>query len=540
MRPRSAIVVAVAALALTGTTFPPVQAMAPSATTGTIGTRSDAGAASSRFFGGRLPVSAPPETRTIAPGVTVTSLTLGEKDENDFWTVHVYLPRTIDGPLPTADTALGARPIAERVADALREKGFEPRLEEVRTPEYADYPAGTLGWIVRVGAYETSTEAAQELSRLRAAGFAGGTRYTAQDGTDPLAPQKVHIMRIDFDVFDGRVTAEYGATLSTLEKLTDHLAETDALAGVNGQWFYDNAPGGLFVSGGDLLTSATNGRGGVLLRKGGRTVDVDTFRSTIRLRLDRTTAVLDAVNRLPGRVWNCGGIGGDLPTENPQHDLMCTDDSELVLFTPQWGPTTPSGAGAEVVLDVRNTVVAIHEQRGTAIPPGGSTIQATGDLATWLLDHTALGRRVKVIPRVINGDGDVVPLTKDTTIVQAGPTLVRDGRVSVNARGDGLIREDTDQTFTYNWVVRGNPRTMMGVDEQGRLMLVVVDGRQAGYSEGLGIAQAAELMKLLGAWEAVNLDGGGSSVMATSEGIVNSPSDATGQRSLGNYIVVRR
>ncbi|MFD0476227.1 phosphodiester glycosidase family protein [Nonomuraea thailandensis] len=88
--------------------------------------------------------------------------------------------------------------------------------------------------------------------------------------------------------------------------------------------------------------------------------------------------------------------------------------------------------------------------------------------------------------------------------------------------------------------MRANPRSMIGMDERGRLMLVVVDGRQAGYSEGLGIARTAELMKRLGAVEAMNLDGGGSSVLATAgAGIVNRPSDAAGQRALGNVILVR-
>jgi exopolysaccharide biosynthesis protein len=110
----------------------------------------------------------------------------------------------------------------------------------------------------------------------------------------------------------------------------------------------------------------------------------------------------------------------------------------------------------------------------------------------------------------------------------------------VNAAADGLIRQGADQTFTYNWTVRSNPRSMIGMDRRGRLMLAVVDGRQAGYSEGLGIAQTGELMRLLGAREALNLDGGGSSVMTTGKtGIVNRPSDATGQRSLGNVLLVR-
>lgn len=498
------------------------------------------------FFGSKLPLSAPAETTTVAPGVSLTSMQLGQVDGNDFWTVHVYLPARADGPLSTANTALGPEETATAVGQALRERGFEPRLELVRSPEFADLPATDLGWTVRVGQFPTAEEASAALAEIRAAGFAGGTRYTAQDGTDPQAPQRVHVLRVDFDEFGGTVGPEFGETLHGTETLTELIGDTGALAGINAQWFYNSgepgaghAPAGLFVKDGELLGSATNGRGAIKLTQGGRRVDVDAYSAQVTVRAGDETQEIDGVNRFPGVIWNCGGIGGDLPTENAQHDLRCTDDSELVRFTPEWG-ATPEGEGVEVVLDAQDTVIAVNDSRGTDVPDGGSTLQATGDLADWLTENAPLGRHLTITERVTDSAGRPVPLTRDTTILQVGPTLVDDGEVSVNALADGLIREGADKTFTYNWALRSNPRSMIGIDGEGRLMLVVVDGRQAGYSEGLGIAQTGELMKLLGAEEAMNLDGGGSSVLATAEaGIVNRPSDATGQRSLGNVILVR-
>ncbi|MFI6296005.1 phosphodiester glycosidase family protein [Nonomuraea sp. NPDC050790] len=490
-----------------------------------------------------VPAAAAPAASATTPalprGVTLSSFSLGGQDADDVWTVHVYLPATLDGPLNTAGTALGSKEIADRVAAALREKGFEPRLEQVDLPRFADVPAGVLGWTVRLGRYPTNAAATTALSQIRAAGFAGGTRYTAQDGTDPGAPQKVHVLSVDFRQFRGTVDTDFGPTLNGTETLTDLLGTTGAAAGINAQWFYNRAPGGLYVKDGRLIGSATQGRGGIKITHGGRRVDVDTYTARVTLRAGRESVEIDGVNRLPGEVWNCGGVGGDQPTEKAQHDLKCTDSSELVRFTPEWG-TPPAGEGAEAVLDARGRVLAVNTTRGAGIPPGGSTIQAIGDSATWLLAHARPGSRLTVTERVEDGRGHRVPLTPGTTILQVGPTLVRDGRVSVNAGADGLIREGTDQTFTYNWALRANPRSMIGVDRHGKLMLVVVDGRQAGYSEGLGIAQTAELMKRLGAVEALNLDGGGSSVLATAgTGIVNRPSDATGQRSLGNVILVR-
>ncbi len=76
-----------------------------------------------------------------------------------------------------------------------------------------------------------------------------------------------------------------------------------------------------------------------------------------------------------------------------------------------------------------------------------------------------------------------------------------------------------------------HPRTAIGIDEtQTILWLVVVDGRQAGYSEGMTLPELANIMQNLGCRHAHNLDGGGSSVMGLmgDDGemhIVNSPSD---------------
>ncbi|GAA0584117.1 phosphodiester glycosidase family protein [Streptomyces crystallinus] len=487
-----------------------------------------------------LPTTAPPVTRTLSPGVTLTTYTFGRKNADDFWTVHVFLPAEPDGRISRATTELGPKDTADRVAQALREKGFAPRVEEVRSPAYADLAAGTLGWTVRLGGYAERPDAAAELARVKAAGFTGDTRYTAQDGTDYQAPQKVNVIRVDFSRFHGRVGTEFGPTLHGTEPATDLVARAHAVAGVNGQWFYNDAPGGFYVKDGKVLASATQGRGAIILNDGGRSVRVDTIKAHISLQTPGgAVQEIDGVNRFPGDVWNCGGVGGDTPTEQPQHDFECTDPSELVRFTPEWG-TPPTGAGAEAVLDAADRVVEVNSSRGAEVPPGGSTVQAIGDSAQWLLDHVHEGDQLGIRTRVSDGYGRPVALTPDTTIMQVGPTLVRHGKVSVNALGDGIIRFGTDQSFTYDWTNRSNPRSMMGVDDRGRLMLAVVDGRQAGYSEGLSIARTAELMRQLGAREALNLDGGGSSVMVTAaDGVINRPSDSSGERSLGDAWVIK-
>jgi len=83
----------------------------------------------------------------------------------------------------------------------------------------------------------------------------------------------------------------------------------------------------------------------------------------------------------------------------------------------------------------------------------------------------------------------------------AGRHLLVDQGEAVEAKGDA-----------FN--VELHPRTAVGVDERGRtLWLVVVDGRQKNYSEGATLKELAALMVHLGAWRALNLDGGGSSTL---------------------------
>ena len=75
-----------------------------------------------------------------------------------------------------------------------------------------------------------------------------------------------------------------------------------------------------------------------------------------------------------------------------------------------------------------------------------------------------------------------------------------------------------------------HPRTAIGVDRTGKVIwLVVVDGRQPGYSEGMTLQELGAIMRSLDCWNAINMDGGGSSIMglADAEGrlrIVNQPS----------------
>ena len=93
-----------------------------------------------------------------------------------------------------------------------------------------------------------------------------------------------------------------------------------------------------------------------------------------------------------------------------------------------------------------------------------------------------------------------------------------------------------------------NPRTAIAYGNNGRrLMIAVIDGRQPNYSMGMSLRDMANLFRALGATDAINLDGGGSSAMAINDPrapnghrLANHPSDSVGERPVANALAVLR
>ena len=92
--------------------------------------------------------------------------------------------------------------------------------------------------------------------------------------------------------------------------------------------------------------------------------------------------------------------------------------------------------------------------------------------------------------------------------------------------------------FQGSFVAARQPRTLAGVRADGRLLLVTIDGRRPGWSAGVTLAEAARVMRSLGAREALNLDGGGSTAMAVRGRVVSRPSDPAGERPVSDALVV--
>ncbi|GAA2305124.1 phosphodiester glycosidase family protein [Streptomyces kunmingensis] len=483
-------------------------------------------------------------TRTLQAGVTLTRIVRGAEAPALAWTVEVSIPGGATSPDPDAPpTALKDRASADELAAGLRADGFDARAEDVVTPAVADFAGGSLGRRVRVGRFDSQAAANAERGRLSAAGHTGSAVYTGWDGnpTD-RGPFHVDVLTIDPHRFRGTLKASYGPDLENRETTSALAAAAGATAGVNAGFFVldpkAGAPGdpaGVGVYDGRLLSETVDGRPGLVVRDSARSTRIDRFTWQGRVTGGGRTLALDGIDRVPGLIRNCGGTADDSPTSRPLHDATCTDPDELVAFTPEFGDRTPQGDGLEAVLDRHGRVLDLRSPRGGTLPEGGSSVQATGKDVARLAAVAKTGRPLRVQSGLKDAKGHAVA-TRGTSILNGGPELVRDGRLHVTPAADGMV-QPANPSFYYGWVHKRNPRTLAGVDAAGRTVLVTADGRSTG-ALGLSIPESAAVAKALGLRDAINLDGGGSTTMVADAQVINDPSDATGERPVGDALLI--
>lgn len=141
-------------------------------------------------------------------------------------------------------------------------------------------------------------------------------------------------------------------------------------------------------------------------------------------------------------------------------------------------------------------------------------LSGSGSAKTFLTDNVNIGDTVRVTIGTSPNRGAIAHL------IGGGPKLVVNGTVQ------GGLGTDV------------HPRTAVGFNQDStKLFFVTVDGRQTGFSVGMSLPQLANYILSIGCYQAVNLDGGGSTTMVVRNEVVNSPSDAGGERSVANALL---
>lgn len=183
---------------------------------------------------------------------------------------------------------------------------------------------------------------------------------------------------------------------------------------------------------------------------------------------------------------------------------------DVVLFNEYYATSTKTNMWGRELKLRDNKVVAISDKGNMSIEPGTVVVSAHGISNKALLGKVRVGDRVKLEQKLNVPEADAAPI-----VVGGGPLLLENGKVNVRSREEHIAGD----------IANGRaPRTAVGIKRDGTVLLLVVDGRSSS-SNGLTLQELATYFLRLGARDAINLDGGGSSVMVINGQIVNKPSD---------------
>lgn len=206
---------------------------------------------------------------------------------------------------------------------------------------------------------------------------------------------------------------------------------------------------------------------------------------------------------------------GELKIDNVNQPRMLA--VHTLVYTPEWGEITPPSPRYGTQLVIENGKLAAYGSGQHRIPEKGFVIVGPEKQ----LSAFAKARRFELSVK-INPEWEGV-----RHIVSGGPYLVKNGEIFVDM---------TEQKLAS--VGGRNPRTAIGYTKDGNLIMLTADGRE-GSSIGLTLNELANLMKQLGCVNAMNLDGGGSTVMMIKGQVVNRPA-VQGGIPLSHTLMVRK
>jgi hypothetical protein len=294
------------------------------------------------------------------------------------------------------------------------------------------------------------------------------------------------------------------------ETVSSLAARHGAVAGVNGGYF--------------RTTGLYRGEPAGLLAFGARVWSEPSPRRT-------TLAVSNAGGRIRAAVTAVDFAATLAAADGATHPVSGVDRprevDELIVYGPEFHRTTLTAPGGiEALVENGRVASAIDGAGSLPIPSAGFVVSAAGTAADWVRAHLKADSAVRLRT---NLKYDPRPPFEPEFLLGAGPRLIAAGLAATDS---GL------RFYPADFADNRHPRTAAGIRKDGRLALVTVDGRQPAKSVGMTIAELSALMLELGCDEAINLDGGGSTTMVVNGKVVNSPSDAAGERAVSDALLV--
>lgn len=307
------------------------------------------------------------------------------------------------------------------------------------------------------------------------------------------------IFLLEFDPSDPRI--EFKPVLSYnsifgFEKLSDICKRSGAYAAVNAGFFFEYGdPSGMVAIDGKLKIAST-GYAPVFV--------LENKKASFR-------------NIWPKLSFTCNGSKIDIDEIN----RMGKDDS-IILYTEDFGSTNRA--------KVANTSIRIENNIVTAVIKNSQqvNIKSRSHLISFYGDKAVVPEKlgIKIGDKL---ELNILPkISGNYEAYECGSLLVKDG-LNVAPERDRWVG-------TLN---NHDPRTAIGIKKDGKVVLLVVDGRQPGYSTGFTGKELADYLISQGIIDAALLDGGATSQMYLDGSIVNKPSDRGIARPVGGALVVK-
>lgn len=323
--------------------------------------------------------------------------------------------------------------------------------------------------------------------------------------TTPRGPVRVYVMNVDprSDAVEIR-PALAASTIHERATVARMVLNQGAWGGVNGGFFSKQGPPlGMLVIDGEWIREPWPGRTVLGITTDGR-------------------LLMDRLN-FAGRVIFSGLGTQKLHGINRGH----TEPDTLVMYTRRWGPVV---AGAQqrtrLIVDASGSVIRkVTDGSACPIPEGGFVLSGIGRMAG-SMNVVEVGTHVTPELRTDPPWPDL------RHAIGGGPRLVADGRVHITA---------TAERFRPDVCASARSRTAVGITREGRLLLVAVEAAGGnGEREGMTLEELATTMVKLGAWQAMNLDGGGSTTFVADGRVLNTPDDGAARRVSNALLVFTR
>jgi len=273
--------------------------------------------------------------------------------------------------------------------------------------------------------------------------------------------------------------------------------ETGAVAAVNGDFFNTKAEGvpmGPQVTDGKLLSSTSDGMSGMyafaLTKDNQPIVDLFAFQGSITAK-DGSTHPLAGINKTYW--WD-------------DNDIHSHSDG-LFLYNNTWGNDDRSNNGVSVPTEVKVVKDVIKEIAIEAVikeapPEDGYILRASGVSAEYVKAHLKVGDKLKLDYQLIPQDANKTYDTANFKTMIGGHTiLVDEGQPSAFSRGVSELDG-------------GRSRTAIGYSKDlNKVYLITAE--KTSTSDGMTMKELQNFMVSVGVWKGLNLDGGGSTQLAT-------------------------